>query len=228
MAQSVKNKNHPNVPRSDEEHGKAILWKRRGIEDVYFQREALVNFWTVLGGIAVAALLTQMNNLIDSIRMGRWYLLLYFFTTVTLIVHSWVQNLWGGLVLRVRVTMLHTFILLMDLICLAVMCLQVTNPLIFFAAGGSYVLFAIFLLVYLMKSGAMVDLSPGRINGNKATIWTYLVFMILCLGAVANLFWVASVAAEIGWGVFALLASVAAMFMQHYGMKQERKELGIP
>jgi hypothetical protein len=52
--------------------------------------------------------------------------------------------------------------------------------------------------------------------------------MILCWVAAANLFWIPSVAAEIGWGSFALLASVAAMVMQHFGMKQERKDLGIP
>lgn len=124
--------------------------------------------------------------------------------------------------------MLHTFILLMNLICLAILCLQVTNPLIFFAAGGSYVLFAILLIIYLMKSGAMVDLTPERIKGNKTTIWIFLVFMALCFGAAADLFWYASVIAEISWGVFALLASIAAIVMEHYGIKQERKELGIP
>ena len=123
---------------------------------------------------------------------------------------------------------LRIFILLMDLVCLAILCLQVTNPLIYFAAGGSYVLFAILLIIYLMKSGALVDLTPERIKGNKTTIWIYLVFMVLCYSAAANLFWIPSAATEIGWGIFALLASIAAMTMQHYGMKQERKDLGIP
>jgi len=228
MAPKAKNKSAQREPAVIDNKEKDDLWKQHGLEDVYFQRGAIVNFWTVLGGITVAALLTQLANLINEIQKGRWHLLLYFLTAVMLIVHSWVQNLWGGLVLRVKVTMLHTFILLMDLICLAAMCLQVTNPLIFFAAGGFYILFAMFLIIYLMRSGAMVDLTPERVEGNKTTLWTFLVFMILCFGAVANLFWYPSMNAEIGWGFFSLLASIAAMLMHNQGMKQERKDLGIP
>jgi hypothetical protein len=228
MKRVMKAKIDQNSPQPNDGHDKEVLWKERGLEDVYFQRSALVNFWTVLGGIAVAALLTQMTNLIEEIQKGRWYLLLYFLAAIMMIVHSWVNNLWGGLVLRVKITMLHTFIQLLVLISLAILCLQVTNPLNFFAIAGLYILFAIFLLIYLMKSGTMVDLSPERIKGNKITIGIYVAFTVLSFVAVANLFWVPSVSAEISWGIFAIFASIAAMLMQHYGMEQERRELGIP
>jgi hypothetical protein len=228
MAQKAK-KTGPQKPTlTNEGNEGATLWTRHGMEDVYFQRDAMVNFWTVLGGIAVAALLTQMSNLIEGIQRGRWYLLLYFVTSIMLIVNSWVQQFWGSLVLRLRLTMLHSFLTLTNLTSLAILCLQVTKPLAFFAACGCYILFALFIQLYAMKSGAWIGFTPERIKGIKTTLLIYMVFMVLCFGAAANLFWIPSVAAEVGWGVFAILATFAAMVMQHYGMEQERQELGIP
>jgi len=40
------------------------LWGTHGLDAVYFQREAQVNFWTVLGGLAMEALLTQLSPLL--------------------------------------------------------------------------------------------------------------------------------------------------------------------
>jgi hypothetical protein len=182
----------------------------------------------VLGGIAVASLLTQITNLIEGVQRGRWYLLLYFLTSIMHITNSWVMNLWGSLVLRIQVTILYTLIQLVHLVCLAILCLQVTNPLIFFAASGSFILFGVLMDVYLMKSGAWVGFALERINGVKFTNRLLLAFMVLCFGAVANLFWYPSIAAEVSWGVLALLASIAGIVMQHFTMKQERKDLGIP
>jgi hypothetical protein len=228
MVKNKINKDHLKDISSSEERSRTALWMRHGIEDVYFQRDAQVNFWTILGGIAVAALLTQMSSIIEKIQMGHWYLLFYLLISITLIVNSWVQNLWGGLILRMQVTMLHTLLVLIDLICLAIICLQVTNPLVFFVACGFFVLFSLFIQVYLMKSEAWVVFTSERIKKIKVVLRVNLVFMILCFVAVAHLFFYPSVAAEIGWGIFALLASISAMVMQHYGMKQERKELGVP
>ena len=44
------------------------LWTTHGVEDVYLQREAVVNFWTVLGGLAMAALLTQLSPLLHELQ----------------------------------------------------------------------------------------------------------------------------------------------------------------
>lgn len=207
---------------------KVSLWVQHGIDDVFYQRDAQVNLWTVMGGIAVAALLTQMNNLVVEIQSGHWYLLLYFLTSVALITNSWVMNLWGGLVLKVQVTILHTFLLLLNFLCLSIVCLQVTNPQIFFAALGFLLLFLLLIQLYYAKSGAWVAFTSERVKGIKVYLGVYFVLMILCFGATAHLFWNPSVSAEIGWGIFALLASIGSMVMQHFGIEQERKELGIP
>lgn len=227
MAAGKKTNQQKNLPRK-EEGGQEKLWTRHGVDAVYFQRDAQVTFWTVLGGIAVAALLTQTSSLVNEIQSGRWCLLFYFFTSILLIVNSWVQNLWGSLVLRLQVTIPFALLSLMNLISLSILCLQVTRPAIFFIACGFFVLFAVLINVFLMLSGAWSVFTPERIKGLKITMGVYAGLFALTIIAAANLIYAPSVTAEIGWGVFALLASIIAMMMQHFGMKQERKEMGIP
>jgi hypothetical protein len=204
------------------------LWNRHGIEDIYFQREAQVNFWTVLGGIAVGALLTQTNNLFQAVFNGRWVLLLFFFTSINIIALSWIQNLWGSLVLRMKVTMLYTIINLMNLISLSLLCLQVTKPVAFFLVGGFYILFSVLMNIYLILTGSIVGKTPDSQKGIKISTIIYTVYMLLCFCAAANLNWAPSIAAEIGWGAFTLLVSFATMLLQHRTMKEERKAFGIP
>ena len=71
------------------------LWSIHREESVFFQREAQVNFWTVLGGLAVAALLTQLSPLLVEIKADRWYLFLYAISSILILGLSWVQTAWG-------------------------------------------------------------------------------------------------------------------------------------
>jgi len=63
------------APARKREDANLRLWAMHGEESVYFKREAQVNFWTVLGGLAMAALLTQLSPLLEQLRQGRWYLI---------------------------------------------------------------------------------------------------------------------------------------------------------
>ena len=47
-------------------------WVSRGVDSVYFQRETQVAWWTILGGIAVAALLTEVDSVIMAVKDQRW------------------------------------------------------------------------------------------------------------------------------------------------------------
>jgi len=87
-------------PSPGNENHSEKLWAARGVEDVYFQREAQVTWWSVLGGIAVAALLTELDTLLFAFNMGKWYFSLYFLATCLVIINSWVQTVWGSLVLK--------------------------------------------------------------------------------------------------------------------------------
>ena len=47
-------------------------WISRGVDSVYYQRETQVAWWTILGGIAVAALLTEVDSVFLAVRNQRW------------------------------------------------------------------------------------------------------------------------------------------------------------
>ncbi len=210
------------------EQDPASLWRHHGIEDVFFQREAQVNFWTILGGIAVGALLTQLSQLVVRVKEGQWYLLLYAFTVLLLVVASWVQNLWGSLIFRIQVQYPYILLWMLNMVSLSVMALEVTVPVIFFIACSAFLLFTLLFQLYLVRTGAWSIFSGDRIRAIRTTLFIYLAILFISLGAVAHLAWRPSFAAEAGWGAFAFLVSAAAIVMHHFSMNQERKELGIP
>lgn len=227
MAKSNKG-DKQNKKSTPDENKLASLWMRHGIDDVYYQRDAHVTFWSVLGGIAVAALLTQIANLMNEIKSGNWHLLFYFFTSINMITLSWVSHLWGSLVLKLRVTILHTFLLLSNLICLCIVCLFFTDPVIFFSAGVFFVFLALLIQLYIKNTGGWTVFTDERIKGIRMTLWMWLASMVIFLCATAQLYWYPSTLSELIWGVLVFLASTGSLVMQHYGMEQERKDLGIP
>jgi len=204
------------------------LWKYRGVEDVYFQRESMVNFWTVMGGIAAGALLTQLAPLEEEILASRWYLLFFFLSSFLTIVNSWMQSAWGSLVLRWPMTVPGTLIYFAGLFSLSVQSLLVTRPAGWMAASGSVVFFAILIQYYFSKSGAWVVFSPERIKEFRNNQKFYILFLLLTLLGAAHLAWFPSYLAELIWGVIALISSILALFIQHKGMQQQKIELGIP
>lgn len=95
MDQSTRNTHKEQLPARPGQRKRSPelqLWKTHGEADVYFQREAQVNFWTVLGGLAMAALLTQCSLLLQEVLAGRWYLVLFLLASVLVLASSWVQT----------------------------------------------------------------------------------------------------------------------------------------
>jgi len=204
------------------------LWKRRGIEDVFFQRENMVNFWTVMGGIAAAALLTQFGALEENLFTPRWYLALFFTASILTIVNSWVQSAWGSLVLCWPITVPGTLIYFLGLFSLCVQSLLVTRPVGWLAASAAVILFAILNQIYFSRSGAWEVFSAETIRRFQTSIRTYIFFFLLSLLGVAQLIWFPSNLAEMIWGLIVLAVSILALVMQHKGMQLEKTELGIP
>jgi hypothetical protein len=204
------------------------LWTTHREESVYFQREAQVNFWTVLGGLAMAALLTQLSPLLKEIQAGRWYLLLYFVTSILVIANSWVQTSWGSLVLKWPISILGTILSLFFGLVQSIQCLLVTNPAGWLAATAGIVLLTVAIQVHFEKSGAWQVFSPASVKRFKFTNRIYLFLMFICLAGAFQLYRYPSQLAEAVWGFVALAFSVAALYLQHQGMQEEKKELGIP
>lgn len=204
------------------------LWKYRGVEDVYFQRESMVNFWTVMGGIAAGALLTQLAPLEQEILSSRWYLALFFISSFLTIVNSWMQSAWGSLVLRWPLTVPGTLIYFAGLFSLSVQSLLVTRPAGWMAASSAVVLFAILIQVYFSRTGAWIAFSPGRIKIFRKNLSVYYLFLLITLLGAAQLFWFPSRLTELIWGLITLVSSILALVIQHKGMQVEKNELGIP
>ena len=204
------------------------LWTAHGVEDVYYQREAQVNFWTVLGGLAMAALLTQLSPLLHEIQQSRWYLPLFLVTSILILANSWVQTSWGSLVMKWPISIATTIFMLFQMLIQSIQCLLVTNPSGWLAATAGIILFALFNQFYFEKSGAWDVYSPESIKRYQFTNWVYLFLMLVCLAGAYQLYRYPSHIAEMVWGFVSLFFSIMALYMQYTGMKVEKKNLGIP
>ncbi len=229
MPQAVrKSKGIPGKPIRKRDDPEARMWTTRGAEDVYFQREAQVNFWTVLGGLAMAALLTELSPLLKEIQAGRWYLLLYLVTSIFVIATSWVQTSWGSLVMKWPISIFITVNTLFGMLVQSIQCLLITDPAGWLAATVGIIFFALTAQVYFARSGAWLALSPERIKRINITNGIYTFLMLFCLVGAYQLYRYPSQTAETVWGFVVLFFAIMALIMQHSGMQQEKRELGIP
>ena len=204
------------------------LWSLRGMEDVYFQREAQVNFWTVMGGLQLAVLLTQAGALWEQIQMGRWYLSLYLLTSLLIIALMWASTAWGSLVLKWTVNIPTIITGFFGNFAMALACLLLVNPAGWFisltiAAIGNWLHQFLFY-----RFGAWENFSAEIKKQLRTNLWVYGLWPLLCFAGAIHLFLAPSVLADMVWGVLILLVVIDALFRQHRGMERERKDLGIP
>ena len=231
MGQTIetkKLKKDPGKPARKRNDPELRLWATHGAEDVHFQREAQVNFWTVLGGLAMAALLTQLSPLLKELQASRWYLLLYLVTSILILANSWVQTSWGSLVLKWPISIFTTITMLFQMLFHSIQCLLVTHPSGWLATTAGLILFALANQFYFEKSGAWKVFPPAYIKRFKFGNNVYLFFMLISLAGAFQLYRYPSQMAEMAWGFVVLFFSIMALYMQHKGMQQEKQELGIP
>lgn len=204
------------------------LWSTHREESVFFQREAQVNFWTVLGGLAMAALLTQLSPLLREIQSSRWYLTFYMVASILILAISWVQTSWGSLILKWPISIVSTVIVLFEMLAQSIQCLLITNPAGWLAATAGLVFFSLLLQMYFAMSGAWKVFSVGSIKHVKFNNGVYAFFVFICLAGASHLHFFPSNIAETIWGAGVLLLSFLALYMQHKAMQKEKLELSIP
>jgi len=203
-------------------------WLIRGVEDVYYQREAQVSLWTVLGGIAVGALLTQLSAVISQAQAGRWSVVLYFLATALIIVLSWVQTTWGTLVLKWPISIGSALLGFSGGFAQSILSLQVANPAGWMFATCLVALDSVLGQVYFAKSGAWAGFSPAYTAQLRRMVWTHGAFGGVALAAGLLLARYPGRLHEILWGLVALSMVVVALWLQDQGMKAERAALHIP
>ncbi len=204
------------------------LWSVHGLEDVYFQREAQVNFWGVMGGLQAAALLTQLGVLWTQMQAGRWYLSIYFINSLLVIVLGWALLSWGALVLKEQLTILNTLLMFLSNFAVAVQCLLVTNPAGWLAATSAAAFFQWLQQIYFRQSGGWETFSAETIRQLKTNLWIYALWPLIALAGALHLFLIPSTVAEMIWAAVTMLVIIDALFRQHRGMQRERQELMIP
>jgi hypothetical protein len=198
------------------------------VDDVYFQRETIVNFLSILGGVAVGALLTQFFPMVEQVRDSRWQLLLFFAASIFIQINLWIQVSWGTLVLKWPISIPLLIPQFMTCLCTCIMCLLLTNPSGWMASVGAMFIFHLLNEFYIAKTGVWDNYSQQRVKELKTDNYIYLFMMVLTFLASAHLYFYPSKINEIIWGVIALFGSIAGLVLQHQGMERERKEFGIP
>jgi membrane-bound metal-dependent hydrolase YbcI (DUF457 family) len=176
----------------------------------------------------MAALLTQLSQLLQEIQASRWYLLLYAVSSLLILASSWVQTSWASLVLRWPISIFTTVVNLFSMVAQSIQCLLVTNPVGWLAATGVFIIFVLLIQFYFERSGAWKVFPPEFIKRFKYNIAIYAGFMLLCLAGAFQLYRYPSRVAEMVWGFVALFLSILALVLQHKGMQLEKRALDIP
>lgn len=204
------------------------FWAARGVEDVYFQREAQVTWWTILGGIAVGALLTRLESIPEALRVGKWYVILYLLATLLVIINSWVQTAWGSLVLRWPLSIPTAVFISIQGISMSIAGLSVFRPVLWYTAISVVLITAILNQLTFSKTHAWENLPEELVKRAKMGIRIYCFICIFTIVSGFLLGFVASQTLELIWGVIALLVSILALAWQHIGMTAEKRMMGIP
>jgi hypothetical protein len=204
------------------------LWRIHGEEDVSFQRQAQVTWWSVLGGVAVAALLTQLEPMTAAVRNGKWYTTLFFVATCLIMINSWVQTSWATIVLRWPILISTSIGLFFGVVSLSLAALNITRPAIWFTAIFFVAGFGVYNQLFFIKNRSWVTLTPETEKRARSTIKLYCFLLLLLLVGAILLFLYPSAIMEMFWALFALVVSIFALIWQDIGMKLEKKELGVP
>jgi hypothetical protein len=229
MAKSSSSNLKDNVDKkSAEDLSGVAYWKHRGPEDVYYQRESQTTWWTVLGGVAVAALLTRLETAWGLVISGNWHYLLYIIISALIILQAWLQISWGVLVIRWRISLAHTLWVYITGLALSFMSLSVTNLPLWWLAITVLIVILIANQYYFYRSGAWVTLPENARRRILKGLWVYGLFALLGMTGFILLGFYPLMGLEVAFGVTGLLAVIVALYQQNLGMNYERGLLGIP
>ncbi len=230
MDQNKKPKNAETPPKNDNSQEKPVekLWASRGVEDVYFQREAQVTWWTILGGIAVGAVLTRLESVPVAIRAGQWYVLIYLLATLLVIINSWVQTTWGSLVLRWPISIPTSLLIFFQGIAMSVAGLSINTPALWYSAISVVVITALLNQWSFSRTHAWDNLPEPLVIRAKTGIKIYGYICIFTFMMSVLLAFVSSQLLEMILSIIALLVALMALVWQHIGMTEEKRMMGIP
>jgi len=194
-------------------------------DDAGWHRLAHLMWWSVLRGLAVAALLSQADAVLDALGTPRWYLALYFVATAMDIGTSWVMVAWHALLLRWPLSIPTEMLEFASNLALCLAALNVTRPPRWMGAMTLSVAALLLLRRRLLRAGAWATFSPAMLARVAEGQRIYVVVLVLsALGAMH----LASRPAwdwQVRWGIVVLAGALTTLWWQHKDTERQRREL---
>ncbi len=203
-------------------------WRNRGADDVSYQRQAQTTWWSVLGGIAIGILVTQISPVLAMFKTAAWYQGLYFLATLLMIDYFWVSVSWGSLVLKWPITIMSSLGLLLGNVAVAYAALNLNNPPVWMAAATAMSFSAVFNQINFFFSGGRDTFPPEIFHGFRTPLIVFSGLCVVLLGFTIHMFLVPTQTVFIVYGFVAILLSIGFLVWQHLGMVVEKRELRIP
>ena len=203
-------------------------WRSRGIEDTSYQRQAQTTWWSVLGGIAIGILVTQISPVLDALKTAQWYTLLYFLATLLIVTYSWIQTSWGSLILRWPITIPGSLSLLVTTMACAFASLNLNNPPAWMASLTVAALSSFFMQYYFFLSGAWDVFSVDMRKRYKKSLWIYGGLVVVVAAFTVHLFLVPNETTFIIYSIISLVFSIGLLIWQHESMEAEKREMRVP
>ncbi len=203
-------------------------WRSRGIEDTSYQRQAQTTWWSVLGGIAIGILVTQISPVLDALKTAQWYTLLYFLATLLIVTYSWIQTSWGSLILRWPITIAGSLSLLVTTMACAFASLNLNDPPAWMTALTVAAFSSFFMQFYFFITGAWDVFSVDKRRRYKNSLWAYAGLSLAVTGFTVHLFLKPTQTNFIIYGVISLVFSIGLLVWQQIGMDVEKREMRVP
>lgn len=215
----------PPVPA---EQNSNSLWSTRGMEDVNLQRAAQLNLWTVLGGLQVAALLTQVDSIWEQLQAGRWYVFVYALNSLLIIALIWSASFWDSVVLKWTVSVPTVLTQLLGNFFLGITCLLVVYPAAWTLALAISATCNGIHNFLLSRSGAWEIIPPHMLKARRSNLWVEIFWPLLAYAGAVHMYFVPSTLVQAVWGIIGLAVILEGLLRQHNDMQRDREELGIP
>ena len=202
------------------------LWLVDRQQAIDYQRAAQMTWWSILQGLAVAALAEKTYAVFSSMVMDKdGFILLYILTSALVIVSAWFQMSWAIILQRWPVHVTHTAFTLLLGITIYLMALYVDQPANWFLALLAVIISSIIIYIYNLKTEAILNL-PRFIT--VRTIAIYLFFGAICVAAFFHIKYSPTVGTQTGWGVLIFFLAMTDWILQSRNMKDQNRQMDIP
>jgi len=221
MQKSIRTRNESKKDLSE-------YWSEHGRADVDYQRQAMLTWWSILGGLATAALLTQVPTLYSNFNHSSWQHIIFFITSALLIISNWINFSWGALIVKSQLRTVRIIIIFFGILFLSIQCLFVNDPIAWSFFGALHLIANLIWSIYESKSWTKRISDIVEKKGVLILNLEMIIGIGLSLIACLVLHFFPSQIIEIVWGIITLVVIIYSLVDHTKSMEQERANGNIP